>query len=184
SGGKVITYADIDYSVAANTNVFSKKGNLGSVTNIVFIVSDRTASASELVINSLKPKMNVTLVGVKTYGKPIGFFPIRIENRYDVYLSLFETKNALGQGGYYTGITPEVSGGTDYSDYDWGNPSESYLQKAINVIAPGVTAVGSANRVMSATAVKGNRDQFKTIGDFNINKEFVGMIEDRYKVKN
>ncbi|RZK78354.1 MAG: hypothetical protein EOO92_11280, partial [Pedobacter sp.] len=39
SGGKVITYADIDYSVAANTNVFSKKGNLGSVTNIVFIVS-------------------------------------------------------------------------------------------------------------------------------------------------
>ncbi|MES2826624.1 MAG: S41 family peptidase [Bacteroidota bacterium] len=183
SGGKMITYADIDYSVAGNTNLFSKKGNLSSVTNIVFIVSARTASASELVINNLKPKMTVNLVGKTTYGKPIGFFPFRLENRYDVYLSLFETKNSAGQGEYYNGMVPDVDGGTDFAEYDWGNPSESYLAKALNIIAPGVTAIGSANRLYSATAGKGVADQLKVIGEFENDKEFIGMIETRHQVK-
>ncbi len=61
SGGKIVTYADVDYSVTGNTIAFSKKGSLSTVANVVFLVSGNTASASELVINSLKPHLNVKL---------------------------------------------------------------------------------------------------------------------------
>ncbi|TDQ08161.1 S41 family peptidase [Pedobacter metabolipauper] len=183
SDGKMLTFANVDYSVSGNTALFSKKGGLSSIQNVVFIVSGGTASASELVINSLKPKMNVKLVGKTTYGKPIGFFPIRLENRYDVYMSLFETKNSMGEGGYYTGIVPDVDGLIDYGDYDFGNPSDGYLAKALDLLAPGVTAIGSLNRVMSVSDSKGSTTPGKLLAEFENDKEFVGMIEDRYKIK-
>lgn len=184
SSGGIITYADIDYSVANNTNNFAKKGSLGGVTNVVFIVSGGTASASELVINNLKPKMKVTLVGKTTYGKPIGFFPIKLENRYDVYMSLFETKNSAGQGEYYNGMVPEIDGGTDLGNYDFGNPLDQYLSQAIGVLAPGVnaTAVASSGKLSSASGVKVN--QVKINANFDeAGRDFVGMIETRHTVK-
>jgi carboxyl-terminal processing protease len=180
----LVTYADIDYSVAENTNNFEKAGSLGNVKNVVFIVSGGTASASELVINSLKPVMTVTLVGKTTYGKPIGFFPIKLENKYDVYLSLFETKNSKNEGGYYSGMAPGIDGGNDLGNYDFGNPLDGYLAKALTVIAPNVavTAVASANRLSSASGVKSN--QIKLNGNFDDDgKDFVGMIETRHTVK-
>jgi carboxyl-terminal processing protease len=93
SNGRLVTYYDVDYSVAENTYEFQKKGSLTGVTNVVFIVTDNTASASELVINVLKPYINVKLVGSTSYGKPVGFFPITID-RYDVYYSMFESRNS------------------------------------------------------------------------------------------
>jgi len=180
SNGRMLNYFDDeDYSVANNTYSFNKKGNLTNVTNVVFIVSGGTASASELVINSLKPKMNVKLVGLKTYGKPIGFFPVRIENKYDVFFSMFETKNSLDQGGYFSGMAPDVSLDEDYGDFDFGNPSESLLAQAIKVLVPnaGATSVASREKVLSVSGLsQGLKSEF---AEFNTNKEFIGMIEDR-----
>lgn len=177
-------FDDLDYSVAGNTYSFKKEGTLNGVKNVVFIVSGNTASASELVINSLKPITTVTLVGEKTYGKPIGFFPIRIQNKYDVLYSMFETRNSLDQGGYYSGMTPDVKVSTDFGEFDFGNPSEPLLKAAIDVLVPKVpaSAVVSRNKLMSissvgATAVKTN------LGKFEQNKEFVGMIENRHQIK-
>ncbi|MFP5080990.1 S41 family peptidase [Pedobacter sp. JCM 36344] len=184
ANGTLITYADIDYSIANNTNNFAKKGGLGNVKNIVFLVSGGTASASELVINSLRPQMTVTLVGKTTYGKPVGFFPIKLENRYDVYLSLFETKNALGVGGYYNGMPADIDGGSDLGNYDFGNPLDGYLAKALTVLAPGVnvTAIASTNRLSSSSGLKTN--QVKLNGNFDDeDKDFVGMIETRHSIK-
>jgi carboxyl-terminal processing protease len=184
ANGSLITYADIDYSEANNTNNFEKVGSLGGVKNVVFIVSRATASASELVINSLKPVMTVTLVGKTTYGKPIGFFPIKLENRYDVYLSLFETRNSKNEGGYYSGMVPSIDGDTDLGNYDFGNPLDGYLAKALTVIAPNVdiTTVASANRLSNASGLKTN--QVGINADFNDEgKNFVGMIETRHTVK-
>lgn len=180
----LVTYADIDYSVTGNTNNFEKKGGLTGIRNVVFIVSGGTASASELVINSLKPKMTVTLVGKTTYGKPIGFFPVKLENRYDVYMSLFETRNSLGEGGYYTGMVPQIDGDSDLGNYDFGNPLDGYLSKAIAVLAPGVTAtaVASTNRLSSASGSKAIQTKLKTNFDEE-GRDFVGMIETRHNMK-
>ena len=48
-----------------------------NVENVVFITGRGSASASELVITSLQPYENVSLVGERTYGKPVGQYGLR-----------------------------------------------------------------------------------------------------------
>lgn len=190
SNGKIVNLYDYmanPYSVANNTSKFAKKGPLNGVTNVVFIVSGNTASASELVINSLKPGLNVKLVGQTTYGKPVGFFPVTIENKYDVYFSLFETKNSLGQGGYYTGIVPDVTASEVPANtvmYDFGNVNDNYLKLALNALAPGVVVTGQA-KTLSVAKEKSLAVQSSEVINSDLGKdEFKGMIENRNRRKN
>lgn len=183
-----LTQADEDYSPEAQSTSFSKKGALGSVTNVVFIVSDRTASASELVINSLKPFVNVKLVGETTYGKPVGFFPIRIQNRYDVFYAMFETKNSNGEGGYFNGMVPDFNAATSTEDgffdnplYEFGDVKEGYLAKAIAAIpgTAGSSALASAKGARMSVKEESNRTtvQPMVLVSTPRNTEFVGMIK-------
>lgn len=182
--GKIITYFDANYSIASNTINFAKKGPLTNVKDVVFIVSSGTASASELVINSLKPHMNIKLVGRTTYGKPVGFFPITIENKYDVYYSMFETKNSLGQGTYYDGFVPDVNSPEVPENtimYDFGDVNDNYLKRALTLIAPGVTVTSQA-KTMTAKQEQLSSSSASIIGG-DLKYEFKGMIENRFKIK-
>lgn len=187
--GRNLTQADDDYSPEAQYVSFSKKGALAGVTNVVFIVSDRTASASELVINSLKPFVNVKLVGETTYGKPVGFFPIRIENRYDVFYAMFETKNANEEGGYFNGMVPDYDAATsteasffDNPLYEFGDVKEGYLAKAVAVI-PGTA--GSSALASAKSARMSVREESNTtiavppmiLVSKERTTEFIGMIK-------
>ncbi|WP_214225335.1 S41 family peptidase [Pedobacter sp. B4-66] len=180
TGGQVIgTLFDDDYTISGNTTTFQKKGNLSGIKNVVFIVSRNTASASELVINSLKPIITVKLVGETTYGKPIGFFPITLENKYDVYFSMFETRNSKDEGGYYNGMIPNVKGyefAADDKMYDFGNAKDDCTATAINLLAPGVAVTGQAK--VSVTANRSISTRSQAIGNRS-GGEFVGMIENR-----
>ncbi len=183
--GRMITYADVNYSVASNTENFAKSGPLNTgntINNVVFIVSGSTASASELVINSLKPYMTVKTVGTKTFGKPVGFFPITIENKYEVYYSLFLTKNSLGQGDYFDGIVPDVVDDFDDPRNDFGDANEHYTAVAINLIAPGVT-VTSAAKSMSIQGKNVSTFSLQPMKPIVDGNEFVGMIETRHTLK-
>ncbi|MEJ5995212.1 S41 family peptidase [Pedobacter sp. Du54] len=189
--GKMITYADVNYSVASNTELFVKAGPLNNdnkISNVIFIVTGNTASASELVINCLKPYMNVKVVGTKTYGKPVGFFPITIENKYEVYYSLFQTKNALGQGDYFDGMQPDVvftdaiRGDLDDPRNNFGDPNEYYTSVALNQIAPGAV-VSSAAKTMSIQGRNVSIESLQPMKPIGSGNEFVGMIETRHKLK-
>ena len=176
-------YDDVDYSVTKNTYNFSKFGNLTGVTNIVFLVSRNTASASELVINSLKPKMNVKLVGKTTYGKPVGFFPIRLQNKYDVFYAMFETKNSQDQGGYFSGIVPDYDL-NENPTYQLGDEKEPYLAKAISILNPAVVATAVAKgAIMNIAGRQVNLDDQNQIIPVEQPGSFMGMIEDRFKRK-
>lgn len=177
-------YDDIDYTVAGNTYSFSKIGSLTGVSNIVFLVSRNTASASELVINSLKPKMNVKLVGQTTYGKPIGFFPIRLQNRYEVFYSLFETKNSADQGGYFSGMVPDVSA-SENPTYQLGDEKEVYLARAISLLTTTTTTGTSFNAksVMSVGSRTISLEGQNFTAPVGESAGFVGMIENRHKNK-
>ncbi|MDF3076265.1 MAG: hypothetical protein K0S09_154 [Sphingobacteriaceae bacterium] len=181
SNGKMVTYADLDYTVKTNTEKFEKKGSLEGITNVVFIVSGGTASASELVINSLKPYMNVKLVGTTTYGKPVGFFPIRLENKYDVYYSMFQTRNSAGQGEYFAGFTPDAVDSYDDALHDFGDRNENYIAKAIGYIANGAFAVSSPKSI-TINSQKISTSSLE-INNLNDESEFKGMIENRLKLK-
>jgi carboxyl-terminal processing protease len=105
---------------------------------VVFITSRSTASASEVVINSLKPYVSVTLVGDTTYGKPTGMdgfgFPSEIAEGesydYVFFPVTFEYVNSLGEGRFYDGIPADILAVDDITR-DFGDPEESSLAAAI-----------------------------------------------------
>lgn len=147
--GRNATMADVDYTIAGNTYAFSKKGNLQTIQSVYFIVSGNTASASEMLISCLKPYFDVKLIGEKTYGKPVGFFGINID-QYSVYLSSFLIKNANGWSDYFTGMQPDVAvKGVDNPVL--GDPSESCLSAALELIngtkKPAVSKLATADKI-------------------------------------
>jgi C-terminal processing protease CtpA/Prc len=126
-------YGDI-FTTAANTVKFEKAGAL-NLARVFFIVTGNTASASELLINNLKPYMDVKLIGDTTYGKPVGFFPIPIFN-YDIYPISFKTVNSAGNADYYTGFAPDKIS-SDGVNKNWGDVNEPSLAAALRYISTG-----------------------------------------------
>jgi carboxyl-terminal processing protease len=120
------------YNATAN---FAKKGNL-NLNRLFFIVSQNTASASELLINSLMPYMNVQLVGpTHTHGKPVGFYPIQVFDWY-IFPVSFRTVNKNGEGNYFNGLALDHQV-VDGLDKDWGNTGETCLSAVLNYINSG-----------------------------------------------
>lgn len=150
-----------DYNTVDN---FQKHGNL-NLGRIFFIVSSSTASASELLINNLKPFMDVQLIGPsKTYGKPVGFFPIPVADSY-IFPVSFRSTNKNNEGNYFGGLALN-SQAADGLDKDWGDVNESCLQDALHYITTGgyrtqtgvVTAeqeISSGNKLLDRSAFKG-----------------------------
>src|SRR5688500_13941385 len=76
------------YTQQNSTTTFKKIGTL-NLNRVFFIVSNNSASASELLINNLEPYMDVKLIGLsKTYGKPVGYFNIPVGECYIFTVSL------------------------------------------------------------------------------------------------
>lgn len=122
-------YADLN-----ETTKFVKLGSL-DVSNVYFIVSGNTASASELLINNLKPYMNVKLVGETTYGKPVGFFPIGVGDWY-IFPVSFRSTNSQDQGNYFNGIAVDKTV-DDGLDKDFGDITELRLASVLTYINTG-----------------------------------------------
>jgi len=122
------------FASAGNSVNFEKAGNL-NLPRIFVIVSGGSASASELLINNLKPYMDVKLIGDTTYGKPVGFFPIPIYD-YAIYPISFKTVNSAGKADYYTGFAPDKLA-PDGVDKNWGNVDEPCLAAALKYITTG-----------------------------------------------
>ena len=148
-----------NYSSYNSTDYFQKKGPL-NLNRIFFIVSSGTASASELLVNSLKPYMEVILLGPgKTHGKPVGYFPVPVGSWYILPVS-FYTVNKNGEGKYYNGL-PLNGQASDGLDKDWGDLSETSLASAINYISTGSFRLSRPGQPaftpLSAEVVNGNQ---------------------------
>ena len=89
-----------------------KTENIGNNLSRVFILtSTRSASASELVINGLKPYMNVFLIGDKTVGKNVGSITLRDDKkRHNWGLQPIVAKNfnSEGKSDFTAGFQPNV----------------------------------------------------------------------------
>lgn len=111
---------------------FEQDENSLNLSRVFFLTSSYSASASELVINGLKPYMDVKLIGSTTHGKPVGMSG-REKNGYIYWLINFSNYNANGEGDYYNGID------VDCPVYDDINSSrmdenETLLAKALYYI--------------------------------------------------
>ena len=174
--GKIVTLADFSYTPQNNSSKIRKSSLFRGVQNIVFIISDNTASASELVISSLMPYINVKTVGTTSYGKPVGFFPIRI-GKYDVYYSMFTTKNSQGYGDYYAGMNP-TNVIKDDPTKDFGDITETNLATAISLLTSGsIAATKNQTMVVKGKKIMSNDVIITPIED----NSFKGMIENRVR---
>lgn len=127
-------YQNISFAPQDNSVSYEKAGSL-NLSRVFFIVSRSTASASELLINNLKPYMDVKLIGDTTYGKPVGFFPIDIFD-YSIYPISFKTTNSAGNADYYAGFAPDKLS-PDGVNRNWGDTQEPCLYYALNYISNG-----------------------------------------------
>jgi C-terminal processing protease CtpA/Prc len=131
-----------EYYQANKVNAFNgyfvqKASNIGnSLNNLVVLTTSGTASASELVINGLKPYMPVTIIGTTTYGKNVGSFTIYDDKgRYKWGMQPIVTKsfNSLNQSDYSTGFTPTIEV-KEYTNEVWrqlGDTRETMLNVAL-----------------------------------------------------
>jgi carboxyl-terminal processing protease len=134
-----------------NTSLYFSKAGPLNPNHILFIVSQSTASASELLINNLKPYMTVKLVGpTNTDGKPVGFFPISAGDWY-VFPVSFRSTNSANSGSYFNGFTPDAIV-ADGLDKDWGDTSESCLAKAIKYATTGTFILQGAQQIFKEDA--------------------------------
>lgn len=142
--GRPATMADIDYSEKANTHYFIKKGHFNSLQQLSCIVSERTASASELLISSFKPYLPLRLIGQQTFGKPVGFFSIRV-GAFDIYLASFLIRNADGWSDYFDGIPVDLPLAPLETSRHPGDPKEAWLAAALKDITKdeNLTAISS-----------------------------------------
>ena len=114
-------------------------GNLLTSGRVYILTSSRTASASELVINALKPFMEVFLIGDTTYGKNVGsvslFEENNPENRWGMQPVVVKVYNSLGQSDYASGFAPDVlHKDNGLFPYPLGDPREALLAQAIEQI--------------------------------------------------
>lgn len=104
---------------------------------IFVITTSATASASELVVNSLKPYMgaeNIILIGSKTHGKPVGMNVFQVEKYNLAVLPItFHITDKDGEGYYFEGIPVNYEIEDDLT-HDWGDVDETNLKAALDYI--------------------------------------------------
>lgn len=118
-----------------------------NLDRVVFITSSGSASASELLINGLRPFIEVSLVGDNTYGKPVGSFKFSFEG-YAINPISFKVLNDQGIGEYYEGIPADAYVEDDLT-HDLGDPQEARLKEALYYIQNGSFSGLSARKSTS-----------------------------------
>jgi len=118
------------------------------VPRLVVITSRASASASELVINGLEPFIPVTLVGRRTYGKPVGQYGFEFCDKVLFPVS-FLSVNAEGVGEYYDGL-PVDCPMRDGLNRPLGDPEEARLAEALYYLRNGTCSPESAAQTLRA----------------------------------
>ncbi|MGE0865600.1 MAG: S41 family peptidase [Vicinamibacterales bacterium] len=102
---------------------------------LVVITTRSSASASELIINALRPFIPVVVVGDTTYGKPVGQYGLTFCEKV-LYPVAFTIRNANNEGDYFDGIAPTCAA-TDDVSRPLGDVEEASLAEALTYIRTG-----------------------------------------------
>lgn len=119
-----------------------------NLSRVYILTTDRSASASELIINALDPYITVIQIGDTTRGKfqasitvydSENFFRtgpnLNLGHTYAMQPLVLKTINSVGVSDYFDGFTPEISIPENYSNLGiLGDPDEPLLNTAINEI--------------------------------------------------
>jgi carboxyl-terminal processing protease len=109
-----------------------------NLQTIYILVSSNTASASELVINCLRPYMNVVVIGPEnTTGKYVGSITVQADDtdyeNWAMQPIVLKTANANGVSDYFDGFAPDFKVEDDFNA-PLGSIDEDMLATAIELI--------------------------------------------------
>ncbi len=155
-----------EYGANYNKDFFIDKITKGTTTvvnvptlnlnRLYVLTSGYTASASELVINGLKPYMDIILIGEKTYGKNVGSITLYEENdpknKWGMQPIVVKYLNSAGYSDFTAGFTPnyEIDEFEDLFLYQFGDTNDPLLNKAISLIT-GTTLSTRATKPVTDT---------------------------------
>lgn len=131
-------------------NKFTNTGHNIDFSRVFFLVSDRSASASELLMIGLEPYMDVYQIGDSTYGKYTGAWVLTDTNdppkhNWAIVPIVSKYSNAVGLTGFKNGLEPDfyikdkLLGAKAFGDL-----SDPMLSKAVEIIT------GDASKKKSA----------------------------------
>ncbi|MGV8135188.1 MAG: S41 family peptidase [Mangrovibacterium sp.] len=141
--------------------IFPSKVNVGGnnigIGKIYAIVTESTASASESLINSLDPFIEVVKIGTKTCGKGVGSWTIQDKRyKWQIQPITFRYYNSLHVTVPATGLIPDVV--ADESSigtyYELGDVKEYLLSIALSQITGIRTRSGNAENVEQLSVQK------------------------------
>ncbi len=137
-----------------------------NLSRLIVLTTDGTASASEMVINSLAPHIDVVVIGERTFGKPVG---MNVDELCDfvIFAINFKTTNSVGFGDYFDGL-PVDCPVTDAVVGDWGDNQDPLLKEAIyrlenNRCSTSATKLG-ANFAPASTKTNEPTTQYHELG--------------------
>lgn len=110
-------YADDGVSIIGEETI----NRLSTITRLYVLTSDGTASASEMIINGLRPFIPVKLIGETTYGKNVGSITLydspssgyidqesaNNDHKFAMQPIVFQIYNKNGESDYTQGFSPD-----------------------------------------------------------------------------
>ncbi|HKM45913.1 MAG TPA: S41 family peptidase [Dysgonamonadaceae bacterium] len=144
-----------------------------NLPRLYVLVSRYSASASEFIINGLKPYMDVILIGETTYGKNVGSWNISDKddpkNNWSLQPITVKFYNSEGKSDFSNGFTPDF--GVDEFEtlrlVEFGNTEDPLLSIAINQI----TGNALQTRSLGTPKVATQPNMFKVEGSNSIMKD-------------
>lgn len=130
---------------------FTPQASSIDLDSIVFITTGGSASATELVINSLEPYVNVALVGDRTFGKPVGQIG-RDFCEQRLRLVAFETVNVNNEGRFFDGLPVDCPADDEFT-FAIGDTAEDSLATALTLITTGACPIVSVRRGASLQSI-------------------------------
>lgn len=168
---KYVAYWQKQYGSSALDYPFQNEANNigGNISRVFVLTSQGTASASELVINGLKPYMDVVTIGDHTAGKNLFGSLISDDQgrwKWGLYIMLGQTANANGESDYGTvnGMTPVYQVADNLLPYKpFGDDNEPLFSKALSVMGISVStnARTASGRTASAVVAGSFRDNLQ-----------------------
>jgi len=161
------------------TRYFKPQPQSIAPTRIAFIGSSGTASASELVINAMRPylRANAALIGTNTFGKPVGQIAVDKTSCDDrLRVIAFSLKNADRDGDYYDGLAPKMEATCQAGDdlaFPMGDPREASTRSALDFLqGKSCTRIGG----ITTMAVKAKRELIVPANASTAQRETPGLF--------
>ena len=126
---------------------FELRLNSLGLSRLIIIASQGTASASELVTNSMEPYVDVTIVGDRTFGKPVGQVGVEFCEQV-LRPTAFQTLNADDFGDYFGGLPADCVVADDL-EIAVGAANDPNVEAALTYVETGSYPVACVPGVLS-----------------------------------